>query len=305
MAEEKTNDFRKRESTYKIVIGILVLVILFLGWQLLDTKDTVRTVIVEKESETQQLEKELNSLMDRHEEIKSQYSEVSGKLSEKDSVIEARAQEIKKLIASQADYYRIKRKLDYLRNSHQRYVEQIDSLFTVNRQLKEENVQIQKKFQETESQKQQITEQKKELEEKVNIGALLKAYNITVEAIHMGGWSGDKEKVVDKARRLDKIKICFTISENLIAEPGEKNVYIRIARPDNEILYKRSEDYFMFNGEKLQYSLMKTIDYQNEKQRHCVQWEKDKHVKEIMEGTYHVSIFVDGQEIGQSNMMLE
>jgi hypothetical protein len=28
-------------------------------------------------------------------------------------------------------------------------------------------------------------------------------------------------------------------------------------------------------------------------------------VKEVMEGNYHVAIFVDGQEVGQSNMVLE
>lgn len=305
MTDEKAPDFKKKETTYRIIIGVLILVILFMGWQLMQTKTEVKTVIVEKENETQQLESELEALMQQHESVKSKYSEVSEKLSEKDSVIEAKAEEIKKLIASQADYRRIKRKLDYLRNSHQRYVEQIDSLFTVNRQLKVENEEIKQKYEVTRSEKNQITEQKQELEEKVNIGALLKAYNITAEAIHMGGWSNDKEKVTDKARRLDKIKICFTISENLIAEPGEKNIYIRIARPDNKVLYQRNDDFFMFNGEKLQYSLKKTIDYQNQKQRHCLYWEKDANVKEVMEGNYHVAIFVDGQEVGQSNMVLE
>ena len=219
--------------------------------------------------------------------------------------IEAKAEEIERLIARQADYNRIKRKLEYLRNSHKRYVEQIDSLFTVNRQLKEENKDIRQKFEVSRKEKEQVAEQKEELEKKVDMGAMLKAYNINVDAIHMGGWTGDKEKITDKARRLDKIKICFTVSENLLAEPGERTIYIRIARPDNKILYKRNDDFFMYNEEKMQYSLKKTIDYQNEKQDHCLYWEKDENVKEVMEGTYHVGIFIDGQEVGQSNMKLD
>lgn len=305
MAEEKTSGFKKKETTYRIIIGILILVILFMGWQLMQTKTKVETVIVEKENTTERLEGELDALMNKHEKVKEKYSEVSEKLTQKDSIIEAKADEIQQLIASQADYNRIKRKLEYLRNSHQRYVQQIDSLFTVNRQLKEENKEIKQKYVKTETEKKKVVKEKEELKEKVDVGALLKAYNINVQAIHMGGWTGDKEKTTNKARRLDKIKICFTIGENLIAEPGERTLYIRIARPDDKILYKRSEDHFMYNGEKLQYSLKKTIDYQNKKKFDCLYWNKDAHAKEVMEGTYHVSIFLDGQEIGQANMLLD
>ncbi|MGM0611869.1 MAG: hypothetical protein ACQESM_00010 [Bacteroidota bacterium] len=305
MTEQKKPDFKKRETTYRVIIAVLILAIFFLGWQLFQTKTRVETVIVEKETETSKLQSELDALMQQHKKVKSEYSEVSDKLTQKDSVIEAKAEEIERLIARQADYNRIKRKLEYLRNSHKRYVEQIDSLFTVNRQLKEENKDIKQKFEVSRKEKEEVSEEKQELEKKVDMGAMLKAYNINVDAIHMGGWTGDKEKVTDKARRLDKIKICFTVSENLLAEPGERTIYIRIARPDNKILYKRNDDFFMYNEEKMQYSLKKTIDYQNEKQDHCLYWEKDENVKEVMEGTYHVGIFIDGQEVGQSNMKLD
>ncbi|MCF8331417.1 MAG: hypothetical protein K9H84_03110 [Bacteroidales bacterium] len=305
MTEEKSQDFKKKETIYRIIIGILVLVILFMGWQLMQKKTQVETVIIEKENETQKLENELNTLMDQHEQVKNEYSEVSEKLTKKDSVIEAKAKEIERLIARQADYYQIKRKLEYLRNSHQTYVQELDSLYKVNKKLKIENEDIKQKYEETKTEKEQVTEEKEKLKQKVEKGTLLKAYAISVDAIHMGGWTGDKEKLTDKARRLDKIKICFTISENLIAESGEKKLYIRIARPDGKILFKRSEDYFMLNGEKLQYSLTKTIDYQNEEQHHCMYWVKDEHVKDVMEGSYNVAIYIDNQEIGQGKLLLE
>lgn len=304
MTEEKTSE-RKQKNIYLIIIAVLALIIILLGYKLIQTKTQVETVIVKKQDQRIQLQGELDNLMNQHEKIKTEYDEVSGKLSEKDSVIAAKAEEIERLIATQADYYRIKRKLEYLRNSHQRYVEQIDSLFTVNRELKVENKQIKSKYQQTKSEKELVTKEKEQLEEKVGVGALLKAYSVTADAIHMGGWTGDKEKVVDKARRLDKIKICFTIGENLIAEPGERTVYLRIARPDNKVLYKRNQDYFMYNGEKLQFSLKKTIDYQNSKQSHCLYWEKDENAKNVMEGNYTITIFVDAQEVGQAIMRLE
>ncbi|MFO8054810.1 MAG: hypothetical protein R6U19_06565 [Bacteroidales bacterium] len=305
MEDKKTTDFKKRENTYRIIIGILVAVILIMGWQLMQTKTEVKTVIVEKENVREKLEEELDLLMEEHEQVKEEYSEVTEELSQRDSVIREQAEEIERLIATQADYHRVRRKLEYLRNSHKQYVQQIDSLFTVNRELKAENVEIREQYQRTQTEKEQISEEKQNLEDKVDIGAMLKAYNVSAKAIRVGGWFSDKEKETDKARRLDKIKVCFTIGENLIAEPGERTVYVRISRPDNQVLYKRSEDFFMFNEEKLQYSLKLDIDYQNKEQYHCLEWEKDEHAKEVMEGTYNVAVFIDDHEVGQTKMILE
>ncbi len=296
---------KKRERLYQGIIGILLLVIVVMVWQLMQVRTEVRTVIVEKDNITQELSDELAVLMDEHEEIREAYSEVSGELSERDSMIMEKAKEIERLIAIEADYWRVRRKLEYLRNSHKRYVQQIDSLFTVNRELKAENVQIKKQVRETKVEKQIVTEEKQHLEDRVNIGAMLKAYNVNVDAIRVGGWLRDTERVTTNPRRLDKIRVCFTISENLLADPGEKNVYIRIARPDNEVLYHRKDDYFYYNNERLQYSIKLPVNYKNEQQQHCVYWEKDEHVKDIMPGTYTVVIFVDDQEVGQGTMVLD
>ena len=305
MAEQKAPDFKKRETKYRIIIAVLILAIGILGWQLFQTQTKVETVIVEKEKETSQLKGELDTLMEKHEKIKDEYSAASKELKEKDSVIEAKAEEIERLIARQADYNRIKRKLEYLRNSHQRYVKQIDSLVTANKQLKREKQNIQQKYQTSRKEKEEVSEEKEKLEKQVDKGAMLRAYNVRAEAINMGFWNKDKGKVTKKASKLDKIRVCFTIGENLLAEAGEKTIYIRIARPDGTILYKREEDFFKYNEEKMQYSLKKTIDYQNKKQEHCLVWEKDENVDEIMEGSYHVGIFVDNQEVGQTDMVLE
>lgn len=296
---------KKRDRIYQVIIGVLLLAVIIMAWQLMQVSTEVRTVIVEKENITQQLSDELEELMAEHEHIRQAYSEVSGELSERDSMIIEQAKEIERLIASQADYWRVRRKLEYLRNSHKRYVRQIDSLFTVNRELKAENLEIRKQVRETKVEKQIITEEKVHLEDKVNVGSMLKAYNVDVEAIRVGGWLRDTERVTTSPRRLDKIRVCFTISENLLAEPGEKNVYIRIARPDNEVLYHRQEDYFYYNNERLQYSLKLPVNYQNEQQHHCVYWERDEHAKEVMSGTYRVVIFIDDQEVGQGTMVLD
>ena len=139
----------KKNSSFKIMAVILALVVAVLAWQLIITKTKVNTFTVEKEK-TQlkniSLQQELDSLITEHEKIKIENSSMSGKLTEQDSLITAKADEIQQLIASQADYSRIKKKLEYLRGITQGYVDKIDSLYTVNKVLKEENTEIKDKF---------------------------------------------------------------------------------------------------------------------------------------------------------------
>ena len=116
-----------------------------------------------------------------------------------------------------------------------------------------------------------------------------------------------KEKETDKANRVDKIKVCFTLGENKIIEPGTKELYIRIARPDKLILTKdRSDTYtFMYMGEKLQYSIKKLIDYQNLSMNLCLYWEKSYAQKEVMKGAYHVEVFYQDEVIGHTQFVLK
>ena len=61
----------------------------------------------------------------------------------------------------------------------------------------------------------------------------------------------EKEKETDKAARTDKIKVCFTVSENKLVSPGYKRFFVRIARPDNTILTRGPAYTFQFLGQTL------------------------------------------------------
>ncbi|MFC2111061.1 hypothetical protein ACFLQ5_01275 [Bacteroidota bacterium] len=301
-------DYKKKSSNvgYKVTIIILSLIIIALLYFLYDAKNDIQTIIVEKEQSTNELQSELDSLLSEHKLIKQEYGEVSNQLIGKDSIIMANADEIRKLIASQADYRRIKRKLDFLRGITQGYVNQIDSLFTVNKQLKNENIQITKKYKKEQSKTTELVMEKDVLTEKVEIASMLKAYNIAAYGAR-GKGRKNKEQITDKANRVEKLKICFTLSQNLLVDGGEKLVYVRITRPDNKILSKGKGDIysFMFNGEMLQYSLKKVINYRNQSMDICMFWEKQNVEEAAMIGKYNFAIFVDGYEIGQTSVTLK
>ena len=98
-----------------------------------------------------------------------------------------------------------------------------------------------------------------------------------------------------------KIAVSFTIVKNISAETGNKTLYIRIAKPDNEVLSKDNAT-FAYENTQLTYSIKKYIEYSGEEQSVTVYWDIQEY---LPTGTYHVYIFADGNLIGQGAFSLQ
>lgn len=264
----------------------------------------MKGLLAEKESQRIELEKELDSLVVQHENFKQAYGKLSDSLKIKDSIIIANAVEIKKLLNTKWEYYKIKKKLTRLQVIAQGYVRQMDSLYTVNSQLSDENLKIKEQIKIEKQKNKTLQKTKEELKGKVDQASILQVFNLSATPVHKRG-SG-KEIPTDKIRRVDRVKVCFTLGKNTIIEPGNKILYVRIARPNKEILVKgRGDTYsFMFNGNKLQYSIKQKIDYENESMDLCLYWNR-RSTLELKPGLYHVDIYEGNNQIGYTNFTLK
>jgi hypothetical protein len=303
--EIQTGNAPKNSNTLMyIILVILALGIIGLSIKLLSVSKEMKGLKAEKEQQKIELQKELDSLVRAHEQIKLEYGELSDSLTVKDSIIEANAREIKKLLNTRWEYYKVKKKLSRLQKIAQNYVRQMDSLYTVNHQLTEENMKIKEEIKIEKQKNQELQQVKEELKEKVEIASTLHAYNVKATPVHLKG--NNKERSTDKVGRVDRVNVCFTIGKNDIVEPGKKTVYIRIARPDKKILViGRSDKYsFVFRGEKLQYSIKKDFDYNQESVDICVHWTR-RETMEMQPGLYHVDLFEGDNEIGHTTFTLK
>jgi hypothetical protein len=294
----------KNTKIYKIVIGILTIIIIILVWLLFNIKGKVNTVIVEKNEAVNysiDLKGELDALLLEHEMIKEEYGNLSGLLTDKDSLIMEQAKEIEKLINSQADYRRIKKQLDYLRTITQGYVNQIDSLYTINQELVHENTEIKQTLQSEKQRSIDLEQEKVGLEEQISSAAYLKAYNVNVNTISLSG--GGKEKDTDKGRRINVIKVCFTLGENSLIPAGTKDIFMRIARPDNIIITQGSYS-FVYQGERIQYTEKVSVKYNKNSQNVCIKYNVTDNI-ELNPGIYHINLFADDVEIGQKSFELK
>ncbi len=297
----------KKNSKPIIYIVLLIIFLLLLtvaGYLYVDKSSEVDNLVIEKEQIRNDLQQELDKLMEDHNQIKLDYGSLSDTLSFRDSLIQANAKDIKKLLNYKWDYYQIKKKLDRLREVAKGYVIQMDSLYTVNQELKEENSRIRERFKTEQNKNTELKVQKQELQEIVENASRVKVYNIQSTAIRQ---RGTKQKETNKARRTDRVRVCFTLGENKLVEPAKQSVYIRIARPDDVILvFDKSDDYtFEYKGEKLQYSIMRDIKYDGESKDICVYWNRRNSEQEAMTGRYFVSIYMNNEVIGESYFDLQ
>lgn len=99
-----------------------------------------------------------------------------------------------------------------------------------------------------------------------------------------------------------KFKIGFTIVKNITAETGERIIYVRITKPDNDVLTKNPANTFPYENRELGYSIKKYIEYNGEEQNITVYWNVEEY---LYAGTYRVDLFADGTLIGSQSFTLD
>jgi hypothetical protein len=110
-----------------------------------------------------------------------------------------------------------------------------------------------------------------------------------------------KRKETDVIKRLDKVRVCFTLRENPIAEAGNKIVYLRVVRPDQLVITPSPENLFEVQGEQLIYSANRAVDYANADIEMCIFLDN---TGDFIPGTYSVELYLGGEEIGSSEFTL-
>jgi hypothetical protein len=286
------------------ILGALAIALVVLLVRNSSMKTDLQELEAEKEMQRADFQAEVDSLMRVHNELKESYGELSQELAEKDSIIQADAVEIKKLLDSQWDYYRIKKKLASLQEISQKYVRQMDSLYTVNQELVAENERIREEFQAERRENSNLNRQKEELTNMVNQAAVLKLYNYSAQAVRFKG--GSKESSTDRADRAERIRIDFTVAANDLIQPGSKTFYVRIADPTRAIISKGTGDEYAFesNGETLQFTEKIRVNYEGKETPVRAYYTKPAD-REFRPGTYFIDVYEQGGKlIGQTSVDL-
>ena len=175
------------------------------------------------------------------------------------------------------------------------YIVQIDSLNTVNQQLVAENIGIKQQITEVQTTNVELEKAKEELTSKVVVASVIQAKDINAVTLNQ------KRKETTRINNIDKLRICFTLRENPIATAGEKEVFMRVIRPDSLVITTSPDNLFDYNGNKLVYSASRLVDYMNQDIEMCIFLDN---TGDFIIGTYSVELYLENNIIGRTTFAL-
>lgn len=105
----------------------------------------------------------------------------------------------------------------------------------------------------------------------------------------------------DRARRAQKVRTCFTLNENEIAEAGDKLLFVQVINPKNNVIGEKATVNFEENI--LTYSATTNVFYENEALDVCVM--VDAAESDLVEGNYTINVFEGPRLISTSRMSLK
>ena len=281
------------------IIGLLIVIIggvsFFAVHQVQKNKEMSQLFSIEKE----EMENEYSTFATQYDELQIQINNDSlrEKLESEKLKTQRLLEELRQVKTSDAaEIMRLKKESKTVRAVLRSYVMQIDSLNRINQALTAENQQVKKQYSEATRQINTLSKEKKNLNEKVTLAAQLDATNIVATPLNKRG------KTAKKVKDAKKIAISFTIVKNITASTGNKTLYVRIAKPDNEVLTKSASNTFEYEDRSIAYSIKKYFEYTGEELTQTVYWDVEEF---LAAGTYKVYLFCDGNMIGQGSFSMK
>ncbi|MBO5903666.1 MAG: hypothetical protein J6Q40_06710 [Tidjanibacter sp.] len=290
--EEKSDDSRSLKG-YKVLVIILVVILAALSFLYFKQTHQMREDFrIERDTLTNRI---VNLITDI-DNIQTANDTITQNLNIERQRADSLMQRLQKeRSANQATIRRYEKEIGTLLNTMQHYVKQIDSLNTLNQQLASENITIRRQVTSERLRADKAEERASELDDKVRMGSIVKARDITLTPINATG------KPVTRATRADRLKIDFILSANELTQPGSRNVYARIIGPDGYIMANTDGYVFDFEGDQITYSAMRDdVDYQNEDLAIGLYYGG----AQVVAGEYQVEIYMDGYMIGESSTLI-
>ena len=196
--------------------------------------------------------------------------------------------------SSSAEILRLKKELATVRAVLKDYIRQVDSLQRINIALVSERDKALAEAERTRKENTEITEQREQLKEKVQIAAQLNATGITISPLKKNG------KTAKKSKDIKTFSVDFTVTRNVTATAGNRMVYVRLMSPSNQIVNPTGN--FSYENRSIEYSAAKSIEYDGSE----LKLQLYVPIQEYLSpGTYHASIFIDGQMIGSGAVELK
>jgi FtsZ-binding cell division protein ZapB len=272
-----------------VVLGLFLIFLVILFFNQRNKMIEMETILTE---EKDSLTNELKSMVYAYDTLKTNNDTLrAGLEKERERIVQ-----LLSINASNAQLIRTyKKEISTMREIMKSYIVQIDSLNTRNKILVAENTEIRQQMTQVRNANTQLSKVKEELSGKVELASVIQAKDVTAVPLNK------KRKETTRISLLDKVRVCFTLRENPIAKAGEKEVFMRVIRPDSLVITTSPDNLFEYNRSRIIYSANRIVDYINQDIEMCVFMDN---TGDFIVGNYSVELYLENNIIGRTTFVL-
>lgn len=292
MANEKSN------NALKILTGVLAVALIALA---------IYTVkFYNEEQETQELlrkekaviEGELNDLIVKYDEAIAENEGLDSELVAARERIVALRDSVQDMEANLALISRYRQEVSNLKAEKEELFKVVDSLSNQNRMLITEIDSTNNVLLERTRVSDSLKAQTQTMANQIDRASQLKVSNLRGEGVIERNSGRLVEN--DRTRRVDKIRTCFTITPNALAEAGEKDIYVQVYNPNNNLVGDQIA--VQHEGGVMVYSAATKVYYENDELDVCILANTVE--ENLIEGSYKVLVYNGANLIGATTFSL-
>lgn len=311
--ETVNNVVVKKDNTKTILFAVVAALALgMIGtWAyILIDKNKNEDTLIEKEntiattsSQRDQLQQDLEEAALRYDLLKSDNTSKDSSINSKDAEIKMKQDEIRKILsnknATDAELSNARNMIASLNGDINVYKERIVLLEGQKQQLIGEKAAVTQQRNSALKNYDSARVLIKQKESKLELGSTLVATNFNILGID--NKKSGKEKVTSTAKRVDRLRVSFDLAENMIAESGEKEIYVCITGPDGSPIAvpgMGSGTFTTRNGDSKTFTKKLNVEYTQAKKRTVsFDWEQNSDFKN---GEYKIEVYNNGFKVGDA-----
>jgi len=283
----------------KILIGLLVVLLVSLAGYTYTLIQQNKETVLFLEADKAEVQKELEAIVVSYNEILQDNELKDNELIAARDRIVVLLDSVKNYKANLSIINRYKAQVRALKNERTQLFIRADSLLIVTQRLAIEKDSTTAVLNKTIKVVDSVTTANTQLFNSLEKGALIGITNLDATAIIVR--RGGKIKQTKRASRADKIRVCYTIAPNTLAQAGDRVLYVQVINPDNNIIGDKSN--ITFGQDLLTYSKSESVFYENQALDVCAIIGTTG--QDVLKGLYTINIFDAQRQIGSTTLMLK
>ena len=193
-----------------------------------------------------------------------------------------------------------KKEIESLKEEIAQWQAKYDLLLKERDDLKKKNDQLTTDVTTISQEKITLANTNKGLQDKVDIAAQLKFYDIFLSGYKLD--KKGKKTFEEKSKKVMGLEVSFKIQENAVATEGEKMAYIVIMSPNKKVMAESSANVFQVGGIDKVYTIQKSFYFNNKQALISADY---KTAETLKDGEYTAEIYVDGKLCGTAATYLK